>query len=169
MGGDPSEPLCTRGVMLHFAYGSNMSRAVMERHAPAARPVGVASPANHRFVISADGYATVVPARAQTVYGVLWRLTPRDRVMLDAWENVAARLYHAVFLTVRHACGRWPALVYIARSSREGRAKAGYVELVISAAREWDLPDDYVALLQRWRPAYPRGGSGRKLGEFGWH
>ncbi len=39
--------------MLHFAYGANMSRAVMRRHAPSAQPIGVAQLANYRFVITA--------------------------------------------------------------------------------------------------------------------
>ena len=36
--------------MLHFAYGSNMHRAVMRRHAPNAEALGVASLADYRFV-----------------------------------------------------------------------------------------------------------------------
>jgi hypothetical protein len=66
--------------MLHFAYGSNMDSAIMRRHAPAAIALGVASLPNHAFVITADGYASVVSARARVVHGVLWRLTPRDRI-----------------------------------------------------------------------------------------
>jgi hypothetical protein len=87
--------------MLHFAYGANMHRAVMQRHAPAAKLIGVAALSNHRFVITADGYASVEPARAQSVHGVLWRITPRDRVTLDVWENVAGKLYRAETLPVR--------------------------------------------------------------------
>jgi hypothetical protein len=52
--------------MLHFAYGSNMHRAVMRKHAPAAEPLGVARLAGYRFVITADGYASVEPAPAGT-------------------------------------------------------------------------------------------------------
>ena len=154
--------------MLHFAYGSNMDRAVMRRHAPAAEPVGVAALANHRFVISADGYASVVPARAQTVYGVLWRLTPRDRVTLDIWESVASGQYRAEALPVLVAGSRRQVLVYVARRRRAGRPKAGYMELVLAAARAWNLPADYVASLQHWLPAQPSGAGSRNLKAFGW-
>ena len=92
-------------MTLHFAYGANMSRAVMRKYAPGARALGVAELSAHRFVISADGYASVEPARARSVHGVLWRITPRDRVLLDAWENIAAGLYRAEMLAVR---GRRP-------------------------------------------------------------
>ena len=154
--------------MLHFAYGSNMHRDVMRRHAPAAEPIGVATLANHRFIITADGYASVEPKRAHLVYGVLWRLTPRDRATLDAWENISAGLYRAETLPV-HCGGRHRmALVYVARPRGAGRAKSGYMELVLAAARTWKFPAVYVASLQEWLPARPGGAGARKLGEFGW-
>jgi AIG2-like family len=154
--------------MLHFAYGSNMDRAIMRRHAPSAAPIGVASLANHRFIITADGYASVEPSRMQTVHGVLWRLTPRDRVGLDLWECTASGQYRCEFLQVQSADRRRPALVYIARPRPAGRPKAGYMELVLAAARAWNLPPGYVASLQRWLPAQLLGAGTRNLKEFGW-
>jgi len=154
--------------MLHFAYGSNMDRAVMRKHAPAAAPIGVASLLHHRFVITADGYASVEPAPVRTVYGVLWRLTSRDRITLELWECVASGQYRAEMLQVRSGGRRRPALVYVARRRREGRPKAGYMELALAAARAWNLPPGYVASLQRWLPAQPRGAGTRSLKEFGW-
>jgi AIG2-like family len=155
-------------MMLHFAYGSNMDRAVMRRHAPTAVPIGVATLADYRFVITVDGYASVEPARAQRVFGVLWRLTPRDRVTLDAWENVAGGFYRARTLPVQAAGRRLPALLYSARPRGAGRSKAGYMELVIAAARAWNLPPGYVAGLQLWLPAQRLGAGPRRLKEFGW-
>jgi len=153
-------------VMLHFAYGSNMSYAVMRAHAPGAMPLGAAMLANHRFVITADGYASVEPRRVAAVHGVLWRLTPRDRVTLDAWENIAAGLYRAETLPVQHAGRRRRALIYIARPRRAGRPRAGYMEIVIAAALEWELPHSYVASLSHW--LRPLGARPRNLREFGW-
>lgn len=155
-------------MSLHFAYGSNMSRALMRRHAPAAQPAGVAILPDHRFLITADGYASIAPARAQTVHGVLWRLTPRDRVTLDAWENLAAGLYRAEIRPVLQAGRRRPALVYFARPGGEGRPKPNYMELVVAAAREWRLPPDYIAGLERWNTAQPAGAGPRKLGDVEW-
>lgn len=154
--------------MLHFAYGSNMDRMLMRRHAPRAIALGVASLANHRFVITADGYASVEPADAATVHGVLWRITPRDRIMLDRWESTACGQYRSEMLPVHGNGGRRPALVYVARRCGAGRPKAGYMELVLAAARAWNLPQRYVASLQHWLPAQPRGAATRNLKEFGW-
>jgi hypothetical protein len=154
--------------MLHFAYGANMDRAVMRKHAPGAEPLGVAALPHHRFVITADGYASLVPARAGTVHGVLWRLTPRDRVMLDIWESVGCGHYRATTVSVLHGGVRRPAVVYEARRRPVGRARAGYMELVIAAARAWTLPADYISMLQRWLPKEPRGAGHRSLKEFAW-
>jgi len=154
--------------MLHFAYGSNMSRAAMHRHAPEAEPLGIATLADYSFVITADGYASVVPRRAAAVYGVLWRVTPRDCVCLAHWEGLAVGLYRAATLPVRRDGRRRMALVYLARPRGEGRAKAGYMGLVIAAALEWQLPPDYIASLRRWLPEQPRGAGARERGEFAW-
>jgi hypothetical protein len=42
------------------------------------------------------------------------------------------------------------------------------MELVIAAARDWELPEAYIASLLRWLPTRPLGAGARKLGEFGW-
>jgi hypothetical protein len=150
-------------MTLHFSYGANMSRAIMRRHARDAEPLGVAELAGHRFVITGDGYASVEPARAQTVHGVLWRITPRDRVTLDAWENVSAGLYRAETVPVRYAGELTPALVYFARPRGGGRPKPGYIELVIAAAREWNLPPRHIRALEAWLDLKPLGAGNRKL------
>ncbi|MGB7077192.1 MAG: gamma-glutamylcyclotransferase family protein [Xanthobacteraceae bacterium] len=153
--------------MLHFAYGSNMHRAVMRRHAPAAEPMGIARLADFCFVITNDGYASIEPLRAGRVHGVLWRLTPRDRATLDMWENTAGGLYRAETLAVDRAGTRRPALVYMARPRPPGRPKPGYMEIVVAAAREWEMPQPYIASLQGWLPRHPLGVGHRKLGGFG--
>jgi hypothetical protein len=153
--------------MLHFAYGSNMHLAVMRRHAPAAVPLGVAQLGDHRFVITADGYASVEPARGRVVHGMLWRLTPRDRVTLDLWENIASGLYQAETLPVQYGGSVRPALVYIARQRPAGRPKPGYMEIVVKAARAQKLPADYIASLELWLPKRPSGAGHRKLEPFG--
>ncbi len=100
------------------------------------------------------------------MHGVLWRLTPRDRVTLDIWENVAGGLYRAEMLAVEQGAGRRPALVYVARPRPPGRPKPGYMEIVVAAARGWEMPARYITSLERWLPRRPLGAGHRKLGEF---
>ncbi len=150
-------------MTLHFAYGANMSRTGMRRHAPGARALGAAKLDGHRFVITCDGYATVIPDKSRSVYGVLWKITPRDRVMLDAWENVSAALYRAATLPVRTASGLAPALVYVARPLPIGKPRVGYIDLVVQAAQSANLPGDYIDSLRQW--ARPGGMGSFKIGD----
>jgi len=152
--------------MLHFAYGSNMHRAVMRKHAPEAVALGVARLKDYRFIITADGYASVALHPRGCVYGILWRLTARDRVTLDLWENIAAGLYQAKMLPVIAAGKRRRALVYVARARPHGVPRPSYMELVVAAARECGFPADYIASLQRWLPKQARSAGHRSLGEF---
>jgi len=145
-----------------------MSRRVMRRHAPDAEPVGVARLPGYRFVIAANGYASVASRLGGTVHGVLWRLTPRDRATLDAWESVAAGEYGVEILPVVQAGRRRGALVYVARRRQVAAAKPGYMDVVIAAAQEWELPEAYIASLLRFMPKRSLGAGQRKFGEFGW-
>ena len=136
--------------MLYFAYGSNMSRAPMRERCRTAREVGIAVLHHHRFVIMANGYASVVAAPGALVHGMIWRIGPRDLAALDAYENVAGGLYRRAKLPVVQNGATVKALVYLGNEKREGRPRAGYIELVAEAARECGLPADYIAGLARW-------------------
>jgi len=149
--------------MLHFAYGSNMHRAIMRKHAPEAVAVGVACLKGYRFIVTTDGYASVAPRPRESVHGILWRLTARDRVTLDRWENTAAGLYHAEILPVVAAGKRRRALVYVARARPRGVPRPGYMEIVLRAAREFELPADYVASLRRLLPKQVLAAGHRRL------
>jgi hypothetical protein len=152
--------------MLHFAYGANMHRGVMRRHAPTAEALGAGHLAGHRFVITADGYASVEPAAGDKVYGMVWRITPRDRVTLDLWENVGGGLYRTAMLPVDFAGRRATALVYLARPRPPGTPRAGYMEVVIAAARELELPEVYLRSLEQWRVDTPAVTGHRRFGDF---
>ena len=150
-------------MTLHFAYGSNMSRKLMQRRCPGARALGPARLDNWRFVITRDGYASLVRDPGVQVHGVLWLLSPRDLAALDAYEQ---RAYLRRMVPVRHGATRRPALVYLAPERGGGRARPGYQELVVASAREWKLPEDYVTTLARWIPGF-RGRLGVATGEMG--
>ena len=150
-------------MTLYFAYGSNMSRVVMRRHAPGAKPVGVATLANYRFLITTHGHASVAPCLASTVHGVVWRLSLRDCVTLAAWENIAGGLYRAAMLPVRRAGQRRLALVYLARAQTEAAPQSGYMDVVIAAALEWHLPSSYIGELRSWSLRRPQ-----RLRAFRW-
>jgi cation transport regulator ChaC len=154
-------------MMLYFAYGSNMNRALMRRHCPGATELGTAALFGCRFVITTDGYASIVPRSGGRVHGVLWRLTVRDLAALNSYECIESGLYSKLTLPVRKAGRRVAATVYVARSRNAGRPKPGYLDVILDAAREWSLPAPYVRSLQRWSRTRWRGARAAESGELG--
>jgi cation transport regulator ChaC len=152
-------------MMLHFAYGSNMHPKVMAQHARGAELLGVAELAGHRFVVTADGYASVERKPGHTVHGVLWRIESRDRATLEAWEGVAAGLYRSTTLPVRHSGRSELALVYIGRHEQIGEPKPGYMEVVLAAAEQWRFPQPYLASLRQWLPSPPPDAGAHEPGD----
>jgi gamma-glutamylcyclotransferase (GGCT)/AIG2-like uncharacterized protein YtfP len=138
-------------MTLYFAYGSNMSRALMRHRCPAASALGSAALEGYRFFIGREGWGSVKPQPGATVHGVLWRLTPRDLAALHAYELLHAGTYRARYLQVRYGARRLTAMVYLLRRREPGRPKPGYMETVAAAAREWQLPQDYIGALKRWK------------------
>jgi gamma-glutamylcyclotransferase (GGCT)/AIG2-like uncharacterized protein YtfP len=144
--------------MLYFAYGSNMSRGPMQTRCPTAQESGRAVLRGYRFVIMANGYATVVPSTGEDVHGILWRIGSSDLSALDEYEDVAGGLYRHAMLPVLRECDSGQggktvtALVYLGCEAREGRPSYPYMALVIEAARDCGLPEHYVAQLARILP-----------------
>ena len=154
-------------MTLHFAYGSNMSRPHLLARCPDATALGVATLRGWRFSINPDGYGTIVPQAGGLVYGVVWRLTPRDLAAVNAYENVAGGLYQRRLLSVLIAGRREQALVYLAMRQGAGVPRPGYIALVVAAARDWALPEPYIRSLMRWSPSAWQGARARDTGEFG--
>jgi gamma-glutamylcyclotransferase (GGCT)/AIG2-like uncharacterized protein YtfP len=152
--------------MLHFAYGSNMSRMLMHRRCPTVVTIGAARLDGWRFIVTRDGYASIVPARGAVVHGVLWRVGARDLAALNAYESLDSGLYRRRMLAVRHGSRARPALVYVGRERREGRSRPGYQHLVVAAARDWHLPEQYIRALRRWSPSRAGGARAAETGEI---
>jgi len=153
--------------MLHFAYGSNMSRLLMQRRCPGARAIGAGVLPGWQFVVTVDGYASIVPRPSGMVHGALWQLGPRDLAAINAYESLDSGLYVRRMLPVRYDGRQVRALVYVGRRRGEGRPRPGYMALVEAAAREWQLPEGYVQTLRRWAPSGLSGALRKETGELG--
>jgi gamma-glutamylcyclotransferase (GGCT)/AIG2-like uncharacterized protein YtfP len=154
-------------MTLHFAYGSNMSRALMQARCPRAEAIGTATLSGWRFVINPEGFGSIAPHPGERVYGVLWRLSARDLAAVNAYESVDSGLYVRRQLSVRCGAMQATALVYIARRRGEGLPRPGYIPLVVEAAREWQLPEAYIHALARWAPSRWAGARAKDTGEVG--
>lgn len=137
---------------LYFAYGSNMDRAHMARLCPQAEPYGVASLRSYKYMIAASGYATVVPWPGSFVHGVLWKVGPREISALDRYEDVAGGLYRSAELPIKYQDRLLRALIYLAIGDKAGATPPGYVEKIVAAAKDWNLPAEYIAYLEKQGP-----------------
>jgi gamma-glutamylcyclotransferase (GGCT)/AIG2-like uncharacterized protein YtfP len=140
-------------MTLYFAYGANMKRGAMRKRCPGARALGPALLRGWRYVI-AQGYGSIAPAAGMRVFGVLWRLTPRDLAALNAFESLDSGLYRRATLTVEAGASRARALVYVGNRRGKRRPAPGYQERLVAAAEDWQLPARYVAELRRLAPGY---------------
>jgi hypothetical protein len=154
-------------MTLHFAYGSNMGRALMGARCPRAEAIGIATLLGWRFVINPEGFGSIARQLGGRVHGVLWRLSARDLAAVNAYESVDSGLYVRRRLPVRCGATQAMALVYIARRQGEGLPRPGYIPLVVDAAREWQLPQPYIESLARWAPSRWRGARAKDTGEVG--
>lgn len=154
-------------MTLHFAYGSNMSRALMLRRCPHAKALGTATISGWRFRITPDGFGSITPSAGGLVHGVLWRLTPRDVAAINAYECLDSGLYVRRMLPVRHGRRCVRALVYVARRRGEGKPRPGYMSVVIDAARDWKMPERQLHLLKRWAPSAWKGARWKDTRDLG--
>jgi len=135
---------------LYFAYGANMDVAAMATRCPGSKPLGLARLPRHRFIVTTDGYASVIRDPRETVHGVLWDCALSDVRALDKFEDIASGLYVKINQPVIVEGGAKRALVYVGRSADIGKARPGYLEAVIASAKDWALPEAYIAAMNRF-------------------
>lgn len=135
---------------LYFAYGANMDVGAMAKRAPTAKPLGLARLPRHRFVITSDGYASVVRDPRADVHGLLWDLALADVKALDRFEGLARGLYVKVNQPVICETGAKRALVYVGTGEVGGKPKPGYLEDILRAAEAAGLPEGYRKEMAGW-------------------
>ncbi|AMJ63092.1 gamma-glutamylcyclotransferase family protein [Bosea sp. PAMC 26642] len=135
---------------LYFAYGLNMDPVGMAERCPRSKALGLARLPRHRFIVTTDGYASVIRDPREAVHGVLWDCALADIRTLDKFEELASGLYVKISQPVIVPGGAKRAMVYVGRSGEVGRPKLGYMETVIASARHWALPEAYIAGLARF-------------------
>jgi hypothetical protein len=106
----------------------------------------------HRVFVSSDGYASVMRDPRRVVWGLLWDLALANVPALDRYESLSSGLYTKVAQPVLTEKGARRAIVYIGRSTRPGIPKVGYMEEVLEAAIQANLPADYIRGLEAWLP-----------------
>jgi cation transport regulator ChaC len=130
-----------------FFYGSFMNPAVLAK-------ADVHS--TDRQMARLDGWelriasrATIVPVPGVSVYGIVARLTHPEIEKLYTKDWFAFGPYVPEAVQVTPASGDpVPALCYVAWQLADGKPGREYLDKMLSVAREYSFPEDYVRRIQ---------------------
>jgi gamma-glutamylcyclotransferase (GGCT)/AIG2-like uncharacterized protein YtfP len=132
------------GIVLYFAYGSNLWRHQMTNRCPDHREIGAGCLTGWYWIITTRGYASIVVSEGDYVLGTVYELTESDVLSLDQFEGVAHGNYLKEMISV-NVCGReMICLVYIDPIIEEGNPKEEYVVRINNGIRDAGFPDEYV-------------------------
>jgi gamma-glutamylcyclotransferase len=143
---------------LLFAYGSNLAASEMAAWCPEARFAGVARLRDHRLALNrrsirwGGGAVDIERAPGEEVWGVLYEIPDGTLDRLDAKEG-EGWAYRRVALQVEAEGGRGleaEAYEVVDKVREDVPPTTAYAALLVSAARERGLPEEYVARLLRW-------------------
>lgn len=146
-------------LVRYFAYGSNMSAAVISDACPTHRVLGSARLRGYRLAFTRkssrwnSGVADIVAAPETTVWGVLYEIDETDLAGLDRKEgygsaytripcdvSLRGRIHHrAITYTV------------ISKEPSEIPPSSEYLDTLMKGAEDRELPENYVAFLESLR------------------
>jgi gamma-glutamylcyclotransferase len=141
----------------YFAYGANMDDSTFRiRRGIQVLECRIGHVKGYRLRFNLDGRpkgkaapANLHPDPEAEVWGVLYRITRRDLIRLDATEGVPGRGYRHVEVDVEDHHGRAiRAVTYIARGKEiDGKPSLRYIKLLREGARAYGLPETYTRFL----------------------
>jgi len=140
--------------ILYFAYGSNMLSERLRSRITALNIVGRASLKDKQVVFNKrskdrSGKANLVESVGCVTWGVLYEINAQDLDKLDKIEDG----YERVAVRVRKPDGsEVEAVTYVSeKTTNDSRPYRWYKKLLLSGAREHNLPQDYIAYLEGFR------------------
>lgn len=137
----------------YFAYGSNLATDQMVNRTGAIREGRRARLDGYRIAFNkrgADGTgkANIVSDPTATVWGAVYRCSPRALKEMDRYEGVSGGHYARKMVRVRVDSGdEMEAVTYIAGDAFIDDSltpNPEYLETILRGAREHDLPDEYI-------------------------
>src|SRR5215831_2447142 len=143
----------------YFAYGANMHDSAF-RERRGMRPLDWRPGRVHgyrlRFNLEGRPRGKAAPANLfpdlhAEVWGVLYKLTRRDLLHLDATEGVPGRRYCPIWLDAEDIGGsKLNAVTYIAQGNeKDGKPSLRYITLLRDGARAHGLPEHYIRFLEQ--------------------
>lgn len=147
--------------MLYFAYGSNMNWNQMKNRCPSAKFTGVAKLPGHRLAFTRKsvnrgcGVADAVGEAGRDVWGVVFEISELDVKVLDKSEgfrhgcdkNSYYRCESVVLLDGDEQRPVTAETYFAEQEPNPPPPSQAYKDLILSGARHWHLPTDYLAEL----------------------
>ena len=142
----------------YFAYGANMhDSSFREWRGMRPRDWRPGRLRGYRLRFNLEGHprdkaasANVFPDPPEEVWGVLYKLTRRDLVRLDATEGIPWSRYRPLWLDVEDIdASPLRAVAYIAQGKEiDGKPSLRYITLLREGARAHGLPEHYLRFLE---------------------
>lgn len=146
--------------VLYFAYGSNMSTERLRQRVPSAKPICKARLNNKRVVFNkrstdGSGKANLSDSIGDETWGVLFEVDATDINKLD---NIEGGYKRTSLQTQTVEGNNITAEVYISNKlTNDPVAYDWYKELILTGAKEHNLPKSYLAYLEQL-PSQPQTG-----------
>ena len=141
----------------YFAYGANMDDSTFRiRRGIEALEYRSGRVKGYQLRFNLDGRpkgrsapANLCPDPDAEVWGVLYRITRRDLLLLDATEGVPGLGYRHIEIEAKDGDGRAiQAVAYMARGNEmDGKPSLRYITLIRNSARAHGLPENYIRFL----------------------
>jgi len=141
------------GIVLYFAYGSNLWRQQMTGRCPEHHVIGTGILKGWRWIITTRGYASIAVSENNYVLGTVYELSETDLLSLDQFEGVAQGNYRKEIISVDVGGRELSCLVYIDSAIEEGAPKDEYVVRINHGIKDAEFPDEYVT--RHIRPFVP--------------
>ena len=141
----------------YFAYGSNMNFQQMARRCPGAQVGQLCHLPDWRYFINGNGYAGIEKFLGGLVRGCLWSLLPEHWLALNQYEGVSGGYYQKKKIQVISCQNgkRLPVWVYLSNDYDYGIPSASYQKIVVEGARDVNVPESYISLLEAWSNGPP--------------
>ena len=153
--------LSKNDTQLYFAFGSNMSNKQVHERCPSAKKVALGFIPNYDLVFNRKGsyrpggVASIEPTNEpeRSVYGIIWEISKEDLNRLDEIEDLTA--YERVIFDVSTLNGEsCKCQTYVAYPQAEYVVPdPHYFELLINAAKETHLPQEYINHISKLLPS----------------
>ena len=131
-----------------FFYGSYMDRETLERWK--VKPIAFDVSRLADWDITFCPFATLIPSRGRSVYGIMAKVTRDEVARLYAREELAD--YKEIQIVAEtSSMNLIPAVTYVCNPTDDMKPSRTYLELLISTAKKQGFPATYIERLNSFR------------------